>query len=934
MTRSKKILLAAGGGGVALILALLAIPLLFAGQIEERVRAAVQEVSGVQVSWSGARLGLLGDFPHPSLRLNDLVVRGAEPFTADTLVAVGELAVSLHGPSLVGALRGGGPLVVRTVTLDGPRVALRVTEDGTPNWPRSESDATGAETGSDTTDGRGMDISLQRLEISDGDLDYDDASSRSTISLRGLQHTLRGDFSRAALEAETRTHADALSVRMAGTPYLANVGLDYEGVVRVDMESGTIELEDQSLSLNDLALQFAGSIARDADGLGLDVTFSAAESDFGSILSLASALYDDGFSEVRTSGTFALEGDVRGRYGEDAFPAFSMQLSVTDGRFQYPDLPLPAEAIGASLSVTNPGGSLDSTVVDLSQFHVEIGSETFDASARITTPVSDPAVDARVDGTVDLADVARTVRLERFEGLTGVITADATVRARRSDLAEARYDRVDAQGTVRATDVALRGEALRQPVDVHTLALTLSPRAAELTTLDARLGSSDIQASGRLDNLLGYVLGEGTLSGAGRFDSRRLVLDEWRSGEAVDAVPVPAGIDLTFEGAIAQLEVNGLTFTDARGQAVVRDQRLNFDGFRLQGFGGSIALDGYYETSDPGRPTFAVTMGLDSLDIQQTASALPSFRTLAPVAEYARGTFSTQLALDGALGQNLSPDLTVLNGDGSFSTSPVVVQGFPLLERLAERLELSRFSNPTVDAVRSSLRIQNGRLVVDPFRVAVGGIGMSVAGSNGIDQSIDYGLTIEVPRAGVAASVMDGLTARAGPLASRLATVDPVPVRVRATGFVRDPALDVGVADLTQSAQDAVTDAAEQAAQRQIDDARARADSAEAAARRRAQARADSVVATAERQAESIRAEGARAAAEVRAQGDRAAEELLARTSNPLERAAAQRAADRLRSEADQRATDIEEEAEARATQVVEEARARAAQIMGSPGSG
>ena len=237
MTRSKKILLAAGGVVVALIPAL---PLLFAGQIEERVRAEVQEVSGVQVSWSGARLGLLGDFPHPSLRLDDLVVRGAEPFTADTLVAVGELAVSLHGPSLLGALRGGGPLVVRTVTLDRPRVALRVTEDGTPNWPRSEGDS-----GGEAADGRGMDISLQRLEITDGDIEYDDASSRSTISLRGLQHTLRGDFSRAALEAETRTYADALSVRMAGTPYLADVGLEYEGVVRVDTESGTVELDDQ-----------------------------------------------------------------------------------------------------------------------------------------------------------------------------------------------------------------------------------------------------------------------------------------------------------------------------------------------------------------------------------------------------------------------------------------------------------------------------------------------------------------------------------------------------------------------------------------------------------------------------------------------------------------------------------------------------------------
>lgn len=929
MRRSTKFLLAGGAGLATVFLALALTPLLFSGQIEDRVRAEIDRATGLRVSWSNARLGLLGDFPHPSLRLTGLLVQGTGPFEADTLAAIDETAVSLNGPSLIGALRGRGPLVVRTVRLDAPRLRLRVTEDGVANWkPRSEPPGGDA----DDEAGPGLAVSLRSFEITGGDVDFDNARTRTAIAVRDLHHTLRGDFSRASLEAETRTQAEGLTLRFAGTPYLTDVGLDYQGAVRVDMERRAVELTDQQLRLNDLALRFEGSVAQESEDVSIDLAFAAPSTDFGALLSLASTLYDNDFSELQTSGTFALDGNVQGRYGPEAFPAFSLQLSVTDGRFQYPDLPLPAEAIAAELSVANPGGSLDSTAVDLSSFHVRIGSETFDASARLTTPVSDPYVDLRVDGTLDLGDVARTVKLQQLEGLSGVVVADATVRARRSDVDSARYGRVDARGTISARNVALRGASLRHPVDIHALDLTLTPQAAELSTLDAQLGSSDLRASGRIDNLLGFVLGGSTLTGSGRFQSRRVVLDEWRSGEAVDAIPVPARLDLTLDGTIEQLELNGMQFADARGRAVVRDQRLTFDSFRLQAFGGRIGLDGYYETTDPERPTFALTLGLDSLDIRRTSSALTSFRTLAPIAEYARGTFTTDLELSGALDRNLSPDLTVLEGDGSFSTSPVIVEGFPLLQLLGERLELSRLSNPTVNAVRSSIRIQEGRLIVDPFRVAVGGLGMSVTGSNGIDQSIDYGLTIEVPRAGLAASVLDGLSARAGALGARLASADPVPVRVRATGFVRDPSFDIGLTELPQSARAAVTEAAGAAAQRQLDDARARADTAEAQARRQAQARADSIVAAAERQAETLRAEGVRAAAEVRAQGNRAAEELLARASNPLERAAAQRAADRLRREADERATQIEGEADARATAVVEEARARAAAILGGGG--
>jgi hypothetical protein len=546
--------------------------------------------------------------------------------------------------------------------------------------------------------------------------------------------------------------------------------------------------------------------------------------------------------------------------------------------------------------------------------------------------VSDPSIDLRVDGTLDLADVARTIKLPGADELTGVVVADAAVRARRSDVEAQRYERIDARGTISARDLALRGEALRHPVDVHALDLTLTPSAAELGTLDAQLGTSDVAASARLDNLLGWALGSETLSGTGRFTSRRLVLDEWRSGGPVDAIPVPAGLDLTLDGTIDRLELNGLTMADARGRAVVRDRRLTFENVRLQALGGRIAVDGHYETTEPERPTFALTLGLDSLDIGETAASLPSFRAVAPIAQFARGSFTTDLDLSGALGQNLSPDLSVLEGDGNFATSPMIVEGFPLLERLSERLELSRLASPTVEAIRSGIHIDEGRLLIEPLRATVGGLGMTITGSNGFDQTIDYTLTVDIPRAGLAGNALDALTAAAGPLGSGLAAVDPLPVRVHATGLIREPALDLAWGDVGRSLQAGITSAAENAAlaavQPDVDEARAQAEAAEAAARAEAQARADSVVAAAERQAETIRQEGARAAEQVRAEADRAAEQLLARASNPLQRIAAERAAEQLRAEADERAARIESEADTRADALVEEARARAAQIL------
>jgi len=464
--------------------------------------------------------------------------------------------------------------------------------------------------------------------------------------------------------------------------------------------------------------------------------------------------------------------------------------------------------------------------------------------------------------------------------------------------------------------------------------IQLTPQTAQLRAFEAQLGSSDLQATGRLDNLLGFALGRQPLSGTANFTSGRFMLDEWRSRNDLEAIPVPAMLDFTLDGTIGVLVLHGLEMTNARGRAIVRDQRLTLEGFSLQTLGGRVGMDGFYETLDPTRPTFALDLVLDSLDVAGASAAFLTVRTLAPVASYARGSFSSALNLSGALGQNMAPALDVLDGDGSLSTSRITIEGFPMLDRLSETLQLQRLSNPTVDAVRSSIRIQDGRLFVEPFDVGVGGLAMTVSGSNGIDQSVDYTLGLNVPRAGFADAALTSLASRAGPLGATLAAVDPVRVSARVTGTATQPSVNLGLSETAGSVRAAATQAVGATVEQRIDDAQQRLDASSAEARERARAQADSIVAEAQRQADAIRVEARQAATAVRVEGNRAADEVLARATNPLARTAAQPAADRLRREAEQRAVAIEREADERAAAFVAEAQARADAILGDdPGT-
>jgi hypothetical protein len=252
------------------------------------------------------------------------------------------------------------------------------------------------------------------------------------------------------------------------------------------------------------------------------------------------------------------------------------------------------------------------------------------------------------------------------------------------------------------------------------------------------------------------------------------------------------------------------------------------------------------------------------------------------------------------------------------------------MERLAGLVPVPGLDHPTFNAVRSNIRIEDGRLHVEPFDVSAAGLTMTVSGSNGIDQSLDYRLSLAVPRGllgGAADHLVQDLASRAGRAGLAFAAGETIPVAVAVGGTVQDPSLDLALGNPVGSARAAAEDAAGAAVQREVEQARAQVDEAAEEARLRAAARADSLVAEAEARAETIRTEARRVAEQIRTEGNRSADEVLARATNPLARAAAEPVSQRIRREAEERATQVEAEADARADALVAEARAQAERI-------
>ena len=898
---------------LALILLLLVLPVLFGGRIAKRVKTEVNRTLDARVDWAAAGLGLFHDFPNLTLRLDDLTVVGVGRFQGDTLAAVRQLRVVLDLAGAVrNALGSSSPVIVRAIELDRPRLSLVALEDGSANWDITKKAAAQPQ----AQPAKPVAIILQRFEITKAAVAFDNRKARLKASIKGYDQSLSGDFSRDLVALRTRADADTVSVTFAGIPYLNKVKLALTADVQADLAKKSYTLKDTGLRLNDLTLGVAGGIrqggkgGKDGNTLALDLAFSAPSTNFRSVLSLVPAVYAHDFEKVKTSGTFAVKGTVKGEYGDSAFPSLALNLKVDNAAFQYPDLPLPARDISMDLSLSNPGGSADSTVLKLQKFHLLIGRNPVDATLTLRTPISDPDVDARVAGKLDLADVRRTLKLEGINELSGTVAADASVRTRMSFIDKKQYERVNASGTVDVGNLTVKGKSLPHPLAIQQASLRLAPEKADLRTFQGTIGSSDVQASGTLENLLAYAMRDDTLRGVATVRSRRFNLDEWRSGEGdMQIIPVPPKVDFDLDATVAELTYDKLKMTNARGRLRVKDRRVTLDDFRFNTLGGEIGLTGFYETIDTTKPTFDVGLKMTKIDIPSAFQSFVTVQRLAPVAQYTIGKVSTDLHLNGALGKNMMPLFPGLSGGGAFQTTTLDLKNFPPLQKVVDVTKLQFLDNPGLNAIRAAFKIHDGRLFVQPFDVKLGGTTMNVAGSNGLDQSLQYTLGLKVPRSmlgGGANQAIGGLISKAGKAGIDLSAAPEVPLGIQLGGTVTSPTVNVDVGSLASSVTQGAEQAVKQAVTQKVDTAAAR------------------LVAEAEQKAAAIRQQAESLAANVKRTGYAQADSLVAKSNGPSAQAAAGLAADRLRKQSDEKSASILHEADQKANALVAEARKQA----------
>lgn len=909
---------------LALIALLMASPFVFKNKIAGRVKYELNRKLDAELDFGTFSVSFLRSFPRVSLVVNDFSIVGKGDFEGDTLAYFGRSSIGFNVFSL---FKKSGFEISRT-RFDNARLHLKVLENDNANWDIVKDD------GKDERSS--FLLQLTRVEVNQGYIDYQDKKSGVNVFAQDVNLVLRGDLSRSVTTISTRNaRIGSLSLSYAGMPLLSKVVASVNAKVEADLKNNVFSFQENEVLLNSLPVSFDGSVALRENSTEFDLTFGASRSEFKNFISVLPTIYTKDFETIESSGTLQLNGYLKGSKTEGNLPPFGIYLAVKDGTVKYPQLPSSVSGVNIIAEVSNPGKTSNETVVDVSEFKMLLGNNPVEGRLNLSNLVSDPSFFAFLKGKVNLGQVNEYLPLEAGTNLRGVIEGNLTIGGKMSEVNAKRYSAFKAEGYVSGQNILINVPERKIIAEIQKVDMRLSPQFLQVKEFIARINDSDISAKGRLDNIIGFLLDNQMLSGSFEATSKLFDLNLLMEGSSKDsseatselsAIIIPSNINLEISGKFDRVLYGNLQLTDITGKVAANGGVASLHNLRMKVLDGSLIVSGRYAYHEKGS---VVDLKLDvtGLDIQKSFEAFQTFRMLAPVASHAIGRFSASLNLNGVLGKDLAPLAETLSGSGRFNSQNVSVQGVPALDKLSRLTHLESLKRFNANDILVIFDFGNGRVNARPFDFRIGQSRANVGGSIGFDQTLDYAITLDIPRSQFCPRAMRIVNDLQHKAAARGLTINidqSVKLEARIGGTFTTPQVSFDLAQAVAAGIGQIVGQVQQQATTAITE---QVNNVVAAIDAQLEARINAFLDQARQQAENVRQESRRLARGIRTEASARAKKLEDDAPNDLQKMLAKQAGKLLINQAEEQAKRVETEGDVNAQRIIDLAGERARKI-------
>ena len=738
---------------ILIIIALLiAIPFIFQGQIKDMVKRFINQNLNAQVEFSDVSLSFIQSFPQAHVGVSDLVITNFDPFKDETFATVKDIAFTLSIKELF-KNTSEAPIVVNSIRINEALLTLKTDTFGNNNYDITKEDTNNASAEKESSS---FVFSIEDYSIKNSAITYIDELSKTLIHITELNHEGYGTFSAEASELNTKSNAN-VSFTFDDTNYLSSNPIKLDAIIGLDLKNSTYTFKDNKGFINDLPLHFEGYVQLLENGQDIDLVFENPESDFKNFLAVIPKAYSKNIEEVETTGDFKVKGIIKGLSSDETIPNLDISITSNNASFKYPDLPKRVDQITINTAIKNTTGNVDDTYIDIKALNFKIDSDVFKSSATLKNITKNMLVNAHIDGVLNLANITKVYPIELDQELRGILKGKLNTVFDMNAIEVNAYERIKNSGNASVSNLVFSSKDIANPIHISKADLVFNPGTVSLNTFKAKTGDSDLDATGTIKNLLGFLLSDNTLKGNFNVNANLFKVSDFMSEEEdisekkkttseTVSLKIPAFLDCSINANAKTVIYDNLNLKDVKGTLLIKDQQVTLQNMTSSIFDGALSISGNVSTKED-TPSFNLNLGAKNFDIAKSFQALELLKKLAPIAKILEGKFNTDINLSGKLDHDFLPDLSSISGHAlaELLATRINKNEDELINKLDGALSFVNFDKLDLKTLKTQLEFAEGKVAVKPFDFKYKDIEIEVYGIHGFDKTLNYNAVFNVP---------------------------------------------------------------------------------------------------------------------------------------------------------------------------------------------
>lgn len=321
--------------------------------------------------------------------------------------------------------------------------------------------------------------------------------------------------------------------------------------------------------------------------------------------------------------------------------------------------------------------------------------------------------------------------------------------------------------SISAHSASLYSPALPDAVRLSQLSLDYNPKTCNINKVQVKLGHSDFELYGTVNNLEDWLSDKVMLYADLNFTSNYADIDQIMdmfSGLGTDADSletmrkednvaseanpfiVPKNVDVTLHTHIKRSVAFGNDLSDVAGSLTIKDGNAILDQIGFVCKAATMQLTALYRSPRPNNLFAAIDFHLLDIQIDELLNMIPAVDTLVPMLAAFDGNANFHLAGESYLFANYQPKFSSLLGSAAISGKDLVVIDNASISSIAKLMRFKKWKEKDnkirIDSLSVEMTCFENEIEVFPFLLNVGSYSICASGKHMLDNSCNYHLEL------------------------------------------------------------------------------------------------------------------------------------------------------------------------------------------------